>query len=141
MNLKALLFLVPCYLLVNTNLVRAQVIEDNTLSTEVTTENNRDFTVNAGEQRGNNLFHSFREFSVPSNGSVFFDNAVTIQTAKFSIAIRLLFRTSSVVNLCKKSVRASLILACIRATLSLALYRLLEPLVFRLSSFCAILSF
>ncbi|MDJ0567948.1 MAG: filamentous hemagglutinin N-terminal domain-containing protein [Pleurocapsa sp. MO_192.B19] len=61
------------------NVVQAQVIEDNTLSTEVNTENNLDFTVNAGEQRGNNLFHSFQEFSIPNNGSVLFNNAATIQ--------------------------------------------------------------
>ncbi|WP_019505748.1 S-layer family protein [Pleurocapsa sp. PCC 7319] len=61
------------------NSVQAQVIEDNTLSTEVNSENNRDFTVNAGDQRGNNLFHSFREFSIPNNGSVFFNNAISIQ--------------------------------------------------------------
>ncbi len=79
MNLKPLLLFVPYSLLFNYPSVRAQVIEDNTLSTEVNTENNRDFTVNAGEQRGNNLFHSFQEFSVPNSGSVFFDNAVTIQ--------------------------------------------------------------
>ncbi len=62
-----------------TNTVQAQVVEDNTLSTEVNTENNRDFTVNAGEQKGNNLFHSFSEFSIPNNGSVLFNNALTIQ--------------------------------------------------------------
>ena len=59
--------------------VQAQVIEDNTLSTEVETENNRDFTVTEGEQRGSNLFHSFDEFSIPRNGSVLFDNAISIQ--------------------------------------------------------------
>ena len=46
--------------------------------------------------------------------------------AKSSIAITLLVLTNSVVNLCKKSVRVSLILACIRATLSRAPFRLLE---------------
>ncbi|MGF1588570.1 MAG: filamentous hemagglutinin N-terminal domain-containing protein [Pleurocapsa sp.] len=61
------------------NAVQAQVVEDNTLSTEVSNENNRDFTVNAGEQKGDNLFHSFREFSIPNNGSVLFNNALTIQ--------------------------------------------------------------
>ncbi len=49
--------------------------------------------------------------------------------------------TKRLVNLCRKSVRASLIWACILATSSLALYRLFEPLVFRLNSFCATLSF
>jgi filamentous hemagglutinin family protein len=61
------------------NPVQAQVMEDNTLPTEVQTDNNRDFTVNAGEQRGNNLFHSFNQFSIPNNGSVSFNNAATIQ--------------------------------------------------------------
>lgn len=82
MTLKFLNFLfwaIAFYCLDAYNTVEAQVIEDNTLSTEVNTENNRDFTVNAGEQRGDNLFHSFREFSIPNNGSVFFDNAGTIQ--------------------------------------------------------------
>ena len=34
----------------------AQVTKDNTLSTEVNTDNNLDFTVEAGEERGNNFF-------------------------------------------------------------------------------------
>ena len=59
--------------------VQAQVIEDGTLSTEVSTDNNLDFTVNAGETRGTNLFHSFAEFSVPNNGSVFFNNGLSVQ--------------------------------------------------------------
>ena len=79
MNLKPLLLFIPYCLLFNHPSVQAQVVEDGTLSTEVNTENNRDFTVNAGEQQGNNLFHSFQEFSVPNSGSVFFDNAVTIR--------------------------------------------------------------
>ena len=61
------------------DLVRAQVVKDETLSTEVNTENNRDFTVNNGEQRGNNLFHSFAEFSIPKNGSVLFHNSRSIE--------------------------------------------------------------
>ena len=61
------------------NTVQAQIVEDNTLSTEVISENNRDFTVNAGEQRGNNLFHSFQEFSIPNNGSVLFNNPISIE--------------------------------------------------------------
>ena len=78
MNLTLLFFAASFSLLV-TSSVQAQVVEDGTLSTEVTTDNNSDFTVNAGEQRGNNLFHSFAEFSVPNNGSVFFNNGLSIQ--------------------------------------------------------------
>jgi filamentous hemagglutinin family protein len=59
--------------------VKAQVVEDNTVPTQVTTEDNRNFTVNSGERVGNNLFHSFGKFSIPSNGSVRFNNASRIQ--------------------------------------------------------------
>lgn len=79
MKLKILLFFIPYLLLFIPVQTQAQVVEDNTLSTKVKTQNSRDFTVNGGEERGSNLFHSFQEFSIPSNGSVLFDNAVTIQ--------------------------------------------------------------
>ena len=74
-----LLFLAGCMLFLIPTLVQAQITEDNTLSTEVNTEDNLNFTVDAGERGGSNLFHSFTEFSVPSNGSVFFNNGATIQ--------------------------------------------------------------
>ena len=60
-------------------MVQAQVVEDGTLSTEVNTDDSQDFTVNGGEQRGNNLFHSFAEFSIPTNGSASFNNGLSIQ--------------------------------------------------------------
>ena len=75
----ALSLLIPSYLLIFASITPAQVIEDGTLSTEVGTENNRDFTVEAGEKRGENLFHSFAEFSIPNNGSVSFNNELAIQ--------------------------------------------------------------
>ena len=78
--MKLVLFLViPSYLLIFTPLARTQVVEDTTLSTEVGTENNRDFKINAGETRGGNLFHSFEQFSIPNNGSVSFNNELSIQ--------------------------------------------------------------
>lgn len=79
MNFKSLIFLFSCILVVYPSLSQAQVLEDSTLSTEVSTDNNRDFTVNQGKQQGNNLFHSFQKFSIPDNGSVSFNNAATIQ--------------------------------------------------------------
>ncbi|GAX40408.1 filamentous hemagglutinin outer membrane protein [Tolypothrix sp. NIES-4075] len=60
--------------------VSAQVLPDTTLpvnSTVFSTGNN--FTINGGTQAGGNLFHSFSQFSVPTNGSAFFNNAQTIQ--------------------------------------------------------------
>lgn len=62
-----------------TKLCQAQVTSDGTLSTEVSTEDNRNFTITGGSQAGGNLFHSFGEFSVPTGGSVAFDNALDVQ--------------------------------------------------------------
>ncbi|MCL1469869.1 filamentous hemagglutinin N-terminal domain-containing protein [Argonema antarcticum] len=59
--------------------VRSQIAPDGTLSTNVTTPDNLNFTINDGNRAGNNLFHSFREFSVPTGGEAFFNNAVDIQ--------------------------------------------------------------
>ena len=77
MNLK-LLFLVFAAILFSSNSIQAQVIEDGTLSTEVTQTGDR-LKVTGGEQRGNNLFHSFVEFSLANEGSVLFDNALAIE--------------------------------------------------------------
>ena len=54
----------------------AQVTSDGSLPTptEVETSGN-DFTINGGTTAGNNLFHSFRDFSVPAGGSAIFNNA------------------------------------------------------------------
>ncbi|MGM3307455.1 two-partner secretion domain-containing protein [Anabaena sp. WFMT] len=57
--------------------VYAQVIPDGILNTTVTGSNN--YTITNGTRVGNNLFHSFSQFSVPSNGSAVFDHATDIQ--------------------------------------------------------------
>ncbi len=57
--------------------VLAQITADGTTSTNVDSEGN-DFTISEGNQRGENLFHSFRDFSVPNGGSAFFDNSSDI---------------------------------------------------------------
>ncbi|WP_432812698.1 filamentous hemagglutinin N-terminal domain-containing protein [Pantanalinema sp. GBBB05] len=56
----------------------AQVVSDGTLNTTVTQSGNN-FTITNGTTQGNNLFHSFSQFSVPTGGSTFFNNATTIQ--------------------------------------------------------------
>ncbi|WP_230966628.1 filamentous hemagglutinin N-terminal domain-containing protein [Nostoc commune] len=56
----------------------AQVTPDGTLNTNVSQSGNN-FTINNGNRVGNNLFHSFSQFSVPSNGSAFFNNAADVQ--------------------------------------------------------------
>ena len=51
------------------------VASDRTLSTTVTSPDNRNFTITNGNQpnNGTNLFHSFSQFSVPTGGSATFD--------------------------------------------------------------------
>ncbi len=56
----------------------AQVTPDGTTSTTVTDVSGKDFTINQGARDGGNLFHSFGEFSVPTDGSAFFNNAADI---------------------------------------------------------------
>jgi filamentous hemagglutinin family protein len=50
-----------------------QVAADGTLNTLVNTQNNLNFTITNGTRSGQNLFHSFREFSIPKDGSAIFD--------------------------------------------------------------------
>jgi filamentous hemagglutinin family protein len=56
----------------------AQVTSDGTLSTAVTQTGNN-FAIDNGDRAGNNLFHSFSQFSVPTGGSAVFNNAADIQ--------------------------------------------------------------
>ena len=57
-----------------------QIKGDDTLTTvtAVSTVDNRNFTIEGGTQLGDNLFHSFEQFSVPTQGSAVFDNAMDI---------------------------------------------------------------
>jgi len=57
-----------------------QVVPDTTLPlNSAVTVNGNNFTITGGTQLEGNLFHSFSQFSVPTNGSAFFNNAQTIQ--------------------------------------------------------------
>ncbi|MEH1868853.1 MAG: filamentous hemagglutinin N-terminal domain-containing protein [Nostoc sp.] len=57
--------------------VQAQITPDGTLNTTVSGSSN--YTITNGSRVGNNLFHSFSQFSIPTNGSASFDNATDIQ--------------------------------------------------------------
>jgi filamentous hemagglutinin family protein len=57
----------------------AQVTADGTLSTQVNSTDGRNFVIENGDRAGNNLFHSFREFSIPTGGSATFNNAIDVQ--------------------------------------------------------------
>lgn len=56
---------------------QAQISKDGTLSTEVD-RSGEVFEITGGSRAGNNLFHSFEEFSVPTNNTAFFKNASDI---------------------------------------------------------------
>ena len=70
-TLGALLFAQP---------IAAQVIPDRTLpATERSlVTGNPNFQIDGGARRGGNLFHSFSQFSIPTGGSAYFNNAPTI---------------------------------------------------------------
>ncbi len=57
----------------------AQVVPDNTVGTTVNL-NGTAFEINNGTRSGNNLFHSFSQFSVPTGGSALFNNPTDVQT-------------------------------------------------------------
>ena len=56
----------------------AQISSDGTLSTNVNTIDGKNFTIDKGNQLEGNLFHSFREFSIPNDGSAVFNNGADI---------------------------------------------------------------
>jgi filamentous hemagglutinin family protein len=63
----------------NCCVAQAQVTSDGSLSTTVNSADGQNFVIEAGDRRGNNLFHSFREFSVPTGGAAAFNNAADVQ--------------------------------------------------------------
>jgi filamentous hemagglutinin family protein len=65
--------------LITASSVKAQIAADDTVGTQVKTSDNLHYRINKGSQLGNNLFHSFSQFSLPTNGSALFENALDVE--------------------------------------------------------------
>jgi filamentous hemagglutinin family protein len=75
-------------------LVEAQVTPDESLSTNVEQQGENQLNINGGEREGNNLFHSFQEFSVPEGLEAVFENAPDIE----NIFTRITGESASAIN-------------------------------------------
>ncbi|MEA5513413.1 S-layer family protein [Nodularia sp. UHCC 0506] len=72
-----------CLSALGNNSVHAQITQDNTLNTSVTSttsiNGNNIYSITNGTRVGNNLFHGFSQFSIPTNDSILFENHTSIQ--------------------------------------------------------------
>jgi filamentous hemagglutinin family protein len=88
-KLYRLVYFLVCFMVLQESAVlllggsaQAQVTSDGTLPSPTNvplSPNGKDFFINGGSRSGNNLFHSFSQFSVPTNGSALFNNAMDVQ--------------------------------------------------------------
>jgi filamentous hemagglutinin family protein len=65
------------FICVSNKISLAQVTSDNTVNTQVN-QNGNVVEITGGETKGDNLFHSFQEFSVSTGNEAFFNNASAI---------------------------------------------------------------
>jgi filamentous hemagglutinin family protein len=64
--------------LFSSSVTAQEVTADGTTNTTINTDGQGNFNIEQGDRSGNNLFHSFGDFSVPTDGSAAFNNAADI---------------------------------------------------------------
>lgn len=90
--------------LLGTTPAQGQIVPDNSVNSRVTPQGNI-FLIEDGSVKGNNLFHSFQTFSVPTGGTAYFKNAANIQnifsrvTGKSISSIDGILKANSTANL------------------------------------------
>jgi filamentous hemagglutinin family protein len=92
-------------ILLGTNIAQAQIyqpsnripIADSSLGTQVTGVNNN-FSVTGGLMRGQSIFHSFQDFSVPTGGTVTFNSPVGNQSIVTRVTGNLPSDINGIVN-------------------------------------------
>jgi filamentous hemagglutinin family protein len=77
LNIITVIALTTCTLILDNRNAQAQIISDRTTNTQVQVTNNLS-SITGGTQVGQNLFHSFEQFSLITNEIANFDHAVNI---------------------------------------------------------------
>ncbi|PSB08439.1 filamentous hemagglutinin [Pleurocapsa sp. CCALA 161] len=91
--MKRLCFSVFCWLTIIPANAEAQIAPDGTLPTVVEEQENME-KITGGEREGNNLFHSFEEFSVPEGVEAIFENGLDVE----NIFTRITGESASTIN-------------------------------------------
>jgi filamentous hemagglutinin family protein len=59
--------------------LQAQILSDDTLDSQVDSTQSQQVIITGGKQAGTNLFHSFTQFSIPTNFTAYFKNNLAIK--------------------------------------------------------------
>ncbi|BAU66369.1 filamentous hemagglutinin family outer membrane protein [Stanieria sp. NIES-3757] len=78
---KIFLALISCSFIYSAFLLplQAQIVSDDTLDSQVNSTKTQQLIITGGKQAGTNLFHSFTQFSIPTNFTAYFDNNLAIE--------------------------------------------------------------